>query len=168
MDPHGIKILDRANDNDVADVVTQQFKFKLLPAQDALFDEHLVYRRSVEAAVQRVVKLLRVVNEAATGSAQCVGRSDYKRETDFLSDLLALQERRGRGAAADANAEFLHFQPEFLAIFGCLDGVDVHTNYPHPVMLPQTCFLALDTEIQRSLAAHCGQYGVDVMFFQNG
>src|SRR5690606_30701479 len=108
VDSHGIEILDRAYNNDVADIVAQQFKLKLLPAQNALLHEYFVYRGCVETPIQRFIKAFRIVNESAAASAQRIRRPDHQREANSLADLFSLQERGGRSATADTYTQLIH------------------------------------------------------------
>ena len=50
--------------------VAHQLEFELFPAERALFDQHFVHGREVDAARQEFQQLFAVVGDAAAGAAQ--------------------------------------------------------------------------------------------------
>ena len=76
MHPHRVEVLDRADDHAVVGPVPHDLDFEFLPAQQRLLDKDLADRREVEPAGQNRFELLAVVGDAATASAQGVGRTD--------------------------------------------------------------------------------------------
>ena len=65
VDPHRIEILDRADDHHVVGAVAHDLELELLPADDALLDEHRADRRELEPARDQRLELLAVVGDAA-------------------------------------------------------------------------------------------------------
>ena len=98
----------------------------------------------MKTIVQGLVEVGWVVHEAATCSAEGERWPNYKRETDFLGDFLALQKRASRAAFTNPHAYFNHFEPEFLSVFGGFYRLYVHANHGHVVFFPNTRFVAVD------------------------
>jgi len=65
VDAHGIEVLDRADDLDVVVQVAHHLQLELLPAQDALLDEHLLGGAQVQAPGHDGLELVHVVGDAA-------------------------------------------------------------------------------------------------------
>ena len=59
-----VDVLDRADDHDVVVAVAHELELVFLPALNALFDEHLVGRRIVNASTGDAVQLLGVMRDA--------------------------------------------------------------------------------------------------------
>ena len=92
MDTHRIEVLDRTDDDHVSGGVAQQLEFELLPTENRLLDQHLVYRGSVQAAVQRGVEFFPRVHETTARAAQRKRRTNHQRKADLLGDLLAFEK----------------------------------------------------------------------------
>ena len=60
MNAHRIEVLDRADDDDVVGPVADDLQLVLLPADDRLFDQHLVDRRQFECDIDEDEALNRV------------------------------------------------------------------------------------------------------------
>ena len=70
--------------------VPHDLELDLLPAGDALLDQHLVHRGQAQAVVGDLMQLLLVVADAAAGAAQGKGRTD----NDGIADALAQSPAR--------------------------------------------------------------------------
>ena len=162
VDAHRVKVLDRTDDGHVVVAVAQQLQFVFLPAHDRLVDHDLVDGTQVQPAGQCLVEISGVVNDARTGSSQRIARSNAQRETELLSSLLAFEETFGCGLRRHGNAHGFHQITESLAVFGDLNGINIHPDHAHIVLFPNAHFIALDAQVQGGLTAHSRQHRVDV------
>ena len=92
MHAHGIKVLDGTDDDDVAEVVSEQFQLIFFPAKDALLYQYFVDWRGMQSIGESFVKLVGIIHKAATSTPQGVRRTDNQREANLLRDFFALQE----------------------------------------------------------------------------
>src|SRR5690606_17222869 len=167
MHTHRIKVLDRANNDDVAYVISQQLEFVFLPPENTLFNKYFVNRRSMKSAVKRFVEIFRTANKPTACSAECERRANYQREPNFLGNFLPLKERSRGRTFASTYTKFLHLEPEFLAVFRRFNGLDVYTDDANTIVLPYARFVTFYTQVQCRLATHGRKYRVDVMLFEN-
>ena len=162
MHAHRVKILDGADDNHVADVVTHHLKLVFLPTHDALFDEHLVHWRSLESYGKVVLKIFCFFYKSTTCSSQCVGSTDDEWETNFLGDFFALKHGGCGIAFADPYTNLLHQCFEFLAVFCSINGFNIYADHAYPVIFPNSCFVAVYGQIQGSLPSHGRKHCINV------
>jgi len=65
MHTHGVKVLDRADDDCVVGQVAHHLQFEFLPPEQALFNENLVNRGKRQATIQDFRQFLLVIRGAA-------------------------------------------------------------------------------------------------------
>src|SRR5690606_34559026 len=70
VDAHRVEVLDGADDDAIVLAVAHHLHLVLSPAEDALFDEHLVGGRRVDAAFDDGEIFFAVVGDAAAGAAK--------------------------------------------------------------------------------------------------
>src|SRR5688500_9579343 len=94
MNSHCIDILDRADDDDVIRTIAHDLELELLPSDDASLDQHLAYRRKLDAAAYDLLELLAVVRDATPRAAESEGRPDDRRKSHHLRERESFVERR--------------------------------------------------------------------------
>ncbi len=104
MHPHGVDILDGADDDAVVVLVADDLHLVLLPAEHQFLDQHLAGRRGVEPALDDLQELLAVIGDAAAGAAEREGGPDDGRKADVLHGLQRLDQA------------FLHIAPPARAL----------------------------------------------------
>ena len=160
MHAHGVEILDGADDDGVVGDVAHHLQFEFLPAQHALFDQHLVDRRKVEPALDQFHHLFAVVGDAAAGAAQREAGPQDHRVRDALGEFQRVVEivdqLRFRALQADAAHGIFEHQP----VFGLLDGADLRADQFHAVAVEHARFGQFHREVQSGLAAHGRKEGV--------
>ncbi len=108
MDADRIQVLHVADRNRVVRSVPDHFIFNLFKAFDTLFDQYFADRRKVQASLQQLFQLVRVVRETAAGPAQCIGGPQNDRIADLLCRFPAFLQavddygRQDRFTQADA------------------------------------------------------------------
>ena len=108
MDADRIQVLHVADRNRVVRSVSDHFIFNLFIAFDTLFDQYLADGRKVQASLQQLFQLCRIVREAAAGPAQGKGGPQNDRITDLFCRFPAFLQavdnygRQDRFTQADA------------------------------------------------------------------
>ncbi len=87
---HRIEVFDGADDDDVVRQVTHHLQFVFLPAQDRLFQQHLVHRREIEPACQQLQQLFAVVGDAAARAAERERWTQNHRKADLAAEIDAV------------------------------------------------------------------------------
>ena len=84
MHAHRIDVFNRAYDDDVVILVSNNLKFVFFPAEQRLFDKNLPHWRQVDTVPGDFFEFIKVVSDAATASAECKRRSNDNRESRIL------------------------------------------------------------------------------------
>ena len=154
MDPHGVEVLDGADDDAVVPLVADHLHLELLPAEQRLVDEKLVGWRKVESAPADLDELIPVVGDAPAAAAEGERRSDDAREPDpalhLQRFLEAVRDRRARRGEPDA----VHGTDEPLPVLGLVDGVLAGADQFDAVGGRDAFTDQVQRAVQRSLAAH--------------
>jgi len=165
MDPHGVEVLDGADDDHVVCGITHDLQFVLLPADDRLLDQDLVGGRRVDAGHGHLLVLFHVVGDPAAGPAQGEGGTDDRREADRLDDLHGLGVVVGQAGLGDGKADLLHGLLEQCPVLGLLDGRQFGTDQLHTELLQDPHLGHGDRRIERRLAAQGRQDRVGALLF---
>src|ERR1019366_1291517 len=154
MHAHGIKVFNRADDNDVVRQIAHYFKLVLFPAQHALFEQALMYRRKIKSARQKLHKLFAVISNAAARAAQRKARPNQHRKSELRSKIKPvakiIHQHRFRNLKADANHRILEQQP----VLSLLDRLKLCANQLHVIAVQNPRIGQIDGQIQRRLPAH--------------
>ena len=167
MHAHRIDVLDRADDDEVVCDVAHHLELELLPADDGLFDEQLVNRAHLEAAIDELAELFDVVGDAAADAAHRERRPDDGRKSRRLDDASRLVDRSRQAAGGRLDADLFHRVAEEQAIFAELDGVDVRADQLHAVLIEHAGVVQRDGKIQRGLSADGRQNRVGPLLFDD-
>ena len=128
MDPHGIEVLDGADDHAVVGPVPHHLELELLVPGDGLLDQHLVDRRGVEALGGQPDQMVSGGGDPGSGSPQDVAGTDHDRVADGVADGQGLVQRMGEARVGNGQADLLHGLLEPLAVFGGGDGFGVGSD----------------------------------------
>src|SRR5215470_10441839 len=153
MHAHRIKVLDRADDDDVVLKVAHHLKFVLFPAEDGFLDQCFVHGRQVEAAGEDFHQLFAVKGDAAAGAAERERWADDHGEADFAGELEAVFEVVDESGFWDVEADLLHRVLEEKTVFGLLDGRNIGADELGVVFLEDAAVGKLDGEVERGLSA---------------
>ena len=160
---HRIDVLDGADSDELSLGVADDLELELLPAQDALLDEHLGDRRCGQAACDRGLELVDVVDQATAGAAHGVGGAQHARVAEFLGDFDGFLDRVRDAAAGHLDAELLHRVLELLAILAALDGVDLDADDLDAVLVEDARLGELAREVETGLAPQVGKQRVGTL-----
>src|SRR5256885_11621835 len=128
MHAHGIKVLDRADDDDVVFQVAHHLKFVFLPPENRFFDQRFVHGREIEAASKHVEQFFAVIGHAAAGAAEGERRAhdDWKANlSGKLETVFEIVDQRGFW---NIQADLLHRVFKEKSIFSFLYGFDVRAD----------------------------------------
>ena len=165
MDAHRIKILDRADDDDVVVEVAHHLKLVFFPAKDRFFDKDLRGRRCRKASACDLLEFFGIERGSAACSTESKARADDRRVADLLDDLFCLFPSVSKSAFGRLNADLVHRGLKKLAILAHLDRVDICADQSYSVFLKYAFLVEFDREIQAGLAADGRQDGVRPFFF---
>ena len=151
--PHGIEVLDGADDDDVVGQVAHQLQLVLLPAEHRFFKQHFVDGREIEAAREKLKQLFAVVGDAAARAAERERRSQDHREPDFAAEVDAVLQIVHQRRFGHVEADGGHRVFEQQAVFGLLDGAKLRADELHVVLLQHAAIGKFDSQVQRRLSA---------------
>ncbi len=163
MDPHRIKVFNRAYDRDIVIGVAQQLQLILFPPHDRFIDHNLVDRAQMQAACQRSVKLFRIVNNGRTTSSERIRRPNAQRESKLLCRFFSFEETFCRSLGSHWDLQLLHELPELLPILRDFNRGDIHSNHLHAILFPQPHLIALNAQVKSRLSSHGRQNRVNGM-----
>jgi hypothetical protein len=165
--PHRIEVLDRADDDAVVRTVADHLHLELLPTEHALFHQHLVYRREIEATADDLQEFLAVVGDPAARAAQGERGPDDGRVTDLgLRGQRLLQRSRDRGPR-HRQPDLDHRLTEQFAILGQLDRLARGADQLDAKAFQDTMVGQIEGTVQRRLSAHGRQQGIRPLFFDD-
>ena len=157
VDAHRVEVLDRADDDHVVRPVPDQLELELVPADQALLDQHLADRALCERPRQQLVQLAARARDTAPVAAEREGRAKDHREREVGGHLGERRDDQRLG----------HLQPgrpngvaEFLAVLGAADDVGRRADQLDPERVEHTRVGQLEADVERGLAAHRRQQRV--------
>ena len=95
VDPHGVEVFDRADDDAVVVLIAHHFHLILFPADQRFINQQLVGRREIQAAGTNLFKLFAVIGDAAAGATHGERRTDDARIADVSRYRQRLFHRMG-------------------------------------------------------------------------
>ncbi len=160
VNPHGIHILDGADDNHIIGMVPHHLQFIFLPSQHRFLQLDLADKRCIQTGLGHAVQLFHVVGHPAAGAAQREAGPDNQRESDLFCDCLHLRKIVGKPALGNAQADLVHGVAEKLSVFGLVDGFNGGADQFHVVLFKYPCFGGFDGGVQSGLASQSGQHSI--------
>ena len=160
MHAHRVDVLDGADGDELSLGIADDLELELLPAQDALLDQDLGDRGRGQAAGDRGLELVDVVDQATAGAAHGVGGAQHTRVAELLGDLDGFLDRVRDAAAGHLDAELGHRVLELLAILAALDGIDLDADDLDAVLVEDARLGKLARKVEAGLAAQVGKQRV--------
>ena len=160
MNTDRIDIFHSADDNAVISTVSHDFEFYFFPAGDAAFNQNLIDRRKLDAAVGDFFHFIAVMRNAAACTAQCISRADDDRVSDLIcesnSRFQVFENFRFRNRLMD----FFHsFLKEF-SVFCMLDCMERRAEEFYIILVQHTCISKLYCHVKADLSAKRGKKGI--------
>jgi len=163
MHPHGIEVLDGADDDHVVLLVAHHLELVFLPADHRLLEKHLRDGRFIQPLPHELHELLAVVHDIAAGAAQRERRPYDERQLDALEHRERLVHRRGESRLRDVEVQLHHRLLEELAVLGLFDRFDPRADQPDAVLLEDARLRKRERDIERRLTAHRGQHRIGAL-----
>ncbi len=90
MHAHGVDIFDKADGDFLAFGVPHDFEFELFPSFYGFFDENLSDKAGGKPAAHDDPEFLKIINQAAAGSAHGICGTNHAGQVDSLAGCLRL------------------------------------------------------------------------------
>ncbi len=140
VNPHGVQVLYRADDNHVVGQVPHHLKLIFLPTQDRLLDKNLPDAAGLYAPGGYYLQLLPVEGYSAPGSPQGVGRPDNHGVADLRGNSYRLFRRISLFAPRSPQPYSLHRLLEQNPVLGLSDGLELGPEKLHVIFLEDSPF----------------------------
>ena len=88
-------------------------------------------------------------------------------ENQFPVQFLFLPEMKLLFCLCKHSLQFKHVETEFLAVFGSFNCFNINTNYLYTIFFPDSCFFAINCQIQCSLSTHGWKNSINFMLLKN-
>ena len=157
MHAHRIDIFNETDGDLLPLGVADHFQLQLLPAEHALFHEHLPDQAGGKPARHDLAELLHVIDDTAAGSAHRIGRAEHHGITEFVCNGFRLFHRVGWLGVRNGNTESRHGLFEFDAVFTTLDRVKIDADHLHIVFGEDALFMKFGRKVECSLSAEVRQ-----------
>ena len=92
MDTHRIHVFYGTDNSYIVIPIAQEFQFVFLPAQKCLINKHLMDRGRFQTAIKEHIKVLFLIDDRGTRTAQGKGRTYYERKTKALGNFFPFEE----------------------------------------------------------------------------
>src|SRR5262249_38740064 len=115
--------------HDVVVHVAHYFHLILFPAEDALFDQHLVNWRLIETAADKRVKLIAVIGDGRAAAAERETGPHDGGQADHFHHPSRVFEGLNRLAAATFQADLLHRGLEQRPVLGLVDHLRLSADH---------------------------------------
>ena len=158
--PHGIEILDGADDDDIVVQVAHHLELELLPAENGLLYQDLRNRTQIEAPPDDALELLRVVRDPATRPAQGVGGPNDGRIAQAVDQSRGLFDGVDEMPGGHFQPRLVHRLLEQLPILRRADRLEPGPDQLHAVLFEHPGLGQLHRPVQSRLSAHGGQEGI--------
>ena len=154
MHAHGIKILNRTDDDDVIFYVAHHLELEFLPAENRFLDQGFVHGREVETASQHVQQFFAIEGNAAASAAERKGGTHNDRKANFAGELEAVFQVVYQRGLGHIEADPLHRVFEEEAVFSLFDSGDIRAYKLHIVFVEHAVVGKLDGQVKRGLPAN--------------
>ena len=160
MDAHGVHVLDETDRDHGVVSVANHLKLKFLPAQHGLLHQHLMDKTCLKPPGADGPQFVPVIDQTAPRAPHGVSRAEHNGVPQLLRDGQGFLHTVGHLAARHVDAELFHGLLELDAVLTALDGVCLHADDLHAVLLQHSGLVQLRAEVQARLATQVGQQRV--------
>lgn len=167
MDPHGVQILDGADNDAVVLGVPHHLHLVLLPPQHRLLDQELAGGGEVQPAPADLLELLLIVSHAPAAAAQGKRGPNDRRKADPGLCLPGLLQAVGHGGSGQLQPDPAHGLAEQIPILRLIDSLPGGPNQLHAIPRQHSLAHQIQGGIERRLPPHGGQQGVRALLFDD-
>ena len=147
MHAHGIDIFNEADGDHLALGVANDLQLQLLPTQHGLLHQHLADQAGADAARYDGAQLVHVVDQAAACAAHGISGTDNHRIAELLRDGFGFLHRISGLGTRHFDAQAIHGLLEGDAVLPALDGIHLHADDLHVILLQNARLRQLQTKI---------------------
>ena len=147
MCAQGIDVLDKADRDHVALGVADDLELQFFPAEDRFLDEHLSDEACLQTTRADCAKFFLIVDESAACAAHGVCGAQHDRISESVGDGKRLIDAVGDLASRHLDADGVHGFLELDAVLAALDGIDLHADHLHVVLVKDAFLGKLGTEV---------------------
>ncbi len=157
MNPDGVEVLDRTDDNHVVGVIAHEFELVFLPTEDRLLQQHLGRRTGLQPRTSYPLEIIGVECHPGASSTHGVRGSNDHRVVQFADCLETLVEGVTDGAARGLRLIAIDIDSfddllETLSVLTGLDRLDPGPDQLDAVFLQHSCLVQRHGRIQRGLS----------------
>ena len=163
MHPHGIDVLDGADDDAVVGAIAHDLHLELLPAEHRFLDQDRADGRGAQAPLDDILELGAVIGDAAAGAAEGEGGPDHGGQARQLQRGDRLVIARDQAALRALEPDAGHGLAEELAILGHLDGMGIGPDHLDAQRLEPAGAVQRHGGVEGGLAAHGGQQSIGAL-----
>jgi len=127
--PHGVHVLDGADDHHVVHVVTHDFQFKFLPPKNGLFEHDSMNEARIETLAGKIEQFFPVVGDSASGAPQGERGTDDDGKPDFSGDALHLRKGPRNSTSGHFQPDLFHGVTKELPVFSLLDDIGLGPDH---------------------------------------
>ena len=153
VDAHRVEVLHVADGDAVVAPVAHDLVLDLLPAAQALLDQHLGHAAGEGAARAPASRSASRLDDAAALAAQREAPAQHHREADLAGRGPRLVGGAAGAAARGGYADLRQPLDEELAVLGVADGFDRRAEHPHAVLVQDARLVERQPAVERGLAA---------------
>jgi hypothetical protein len=165
--PHGVDVLDGADDHAVVGVIAHDLELVLLPAGDGLLDEDLADGAGGDAVGGEATELIGRGRDTGATTTEDVRRPDDGGQADVVDDGERLVEVVGDTRPGGFEPDLGHGLLEQVAVFGRGDGLGLGADELDAELGQDSRGLELHGQVQTGLSAQGGQNGIGALLAQD-
>ena len=151
---HRIDVFDRADDDAIVLSVAHHLHLELFPAEHALLDQHLVGRRSVDAALDDLNQFASCVGDAPARAAHGEARADDRGQADVGHRGQRLAQGLHLMRARRLEPDLGHRLAKQFAVLGLVDRLGAGADHLDVVFFEHAHLAERERAVERRLAAH--------------
>ena len=167
MNADRIHVLHAADGNDIADLVTHDFKFDLFPAGNGTLNQYLSDGRKIQTVLRNTAQLSFIRRAAAAGTTQRVSRADNDRIADLFRNTDGFLHCGGDTGGDHGLADRLHGFLEKLSVLRLFNGFGIDADEPDTVFFQKTVPVQFHGERQTGLSTQARQHAVRLFLLDN-
>ena len=167
MDAHRIKVLNRADNDNVVSIIAHHFHLILFPANNGFFEQHFFDGRKCDPATDHVFELFDVVCNPAARTAQRETGSNNDRQSDVLYCFTCFVDIVNRETPGNVKSDFKHDLLECVAFFRPLDDLFFSANHFDAVFREHAVFDEFHRCVETSLTTKRRQQRVRALQFDD-
>ena len=160
MNTNRINVLHVADCDAVSCTVTHYRILNLFPSCDAALYQNLADTGKAKAVLQDLSKLIFIMGNTAAASTKGISRTKYNRITDGIGKCKSILYCCNNLRCCNRLTDFFHGIFKFLTVLSLLNGLSCSSDQSYIMLLQETLFIQLHSQIQACLSAKSRKYTV--------